>query len=127
MHHKRRTPGFRELHKSLVPRDRFRRICLEHLEDIIGRRVERIHMAGGGIQNELLCQFASDATGRPVVAGPIEATAIGNLVAQAMATGKVANHVEARRLIAGSTSPKTYEPADAGHWRAVVERFKQTL
>jgi sugar (pentulose or hexulose) kinase len=63
------------------------RKTLEQLESILKYRLEPVHIVGGGTQNTLLCQFAADATGRRVVAGPVEATAIGNVVMQAIALG----------------------------------------
>ena len=68
-------------------------------EELIGARLETIHIVGGGMQNRLLCQFAADACGRRVLAGPVEATAIGNLMVQAVAAGDVASIVEAREII----------------------------
>ncbi|HIJ73725.1 MAG TPA: rhamnulokinase [Candidatus Hydrogenedentes bacterium] len=100
-------------------------LTLEELEDTIGIAPERIHMVGGGTQNELLCQLASDATGRPVIAGPVEATAMGNLIAQAMATGRIADLSAARRLVAQSTQLTTYQPTNTAAWRPVLERFRQ--
>ena len=63
---------------------------------------EVIHVVGGGARNRLLCQLTADLTGRPVFAGPIEATALGNVLAQAMATGEVADLAQARELSAVS-------------------------
>ncbi len=68
------------------------RRTLEGLEDILGRRVGVIHIVGGGCQNELLNQMTADACQRPVLAGPVEATAAGNILVQAMATGDVVAH-----------------------------------
>ncbi len=101
-------------------------VTLDELERLTGRRIGRVHMVGGGIRNELLCQLASDAMDRPVIAGPIEATAIGNLVTQAIATGLLADRTAARRLIADSTSLRIFEPRDAGRWRPFIERFRET-
>lgn len=93
-------------------------ITLAQLEQVTGRRFETIHMVGGGIQNELLCQFASNAMGRPVIAGPVEATALGNLVTQAIAIGDVPDKASARRLIADVTRLRVYEPEDHDAWNA---------
>src|SRR3954469_2648319 len=65
------------------------RKTLDGLEDVLGRRMNVIHIVGGGTQNELLTQMAADACGRTVIAGPVEATAIGNILVQAMAIGHV--------------------------------------
>lgn len=99
-------------------------VVLEQLEDIMGKCVDHIHMAGGGIQNRLLCQFAADATGRPVIAGPVEATAMGNVIAQALATGRLRDHAAGRSLIARSTGLETYEPQDTKRWRNIIDRVK---
>lgn len=97
---------------------------LDELEGVIGKRMDRVYMVGGGIRNELLCQFASNAMGLPIIAGPVEATAMGNLVAQAMATGRIADLQAGRMLVAASTALKTYEPKNAAAWRPIVDRFK---
>ena len=68
---------------------------------------------GGGAQNELLCRWTANAAGRPVLAGPVEAAAIGNLVVQAIALGELASIAEARELIRGSFEPVVYEPEGA--------------
>src|SRR5947208_12938305 len=71
------------------------RKTLEGLEDILGRRINTIHIVGGGTQNELLNQMTADACARTVVTGPVEATAIGNILVQAMATADVKSLAEA--------------------------------
>jgi rhamnulokinase len=80
------------------------------IESLSGRRVEGIHVVGGGSQNAYLNQATSDAARRPVVAGPVEATALGNLAVQAIAGGEVASLAEARRLIAAGVDLRRYEP-----------------
>jgi len=102
-------------------------VAINELERVTGRSINRIHMVGGGIKNELLCQLASDATGRPVIAGPVEATAMGNVATQAIATGLIADPAAARKLIANATSPETYEPQDTRSWRPLIERFSGSV
>lgn len=80
------------------------------LESMIGRRIETIHMVGGGIQAEILCQFTANATKRKVVTGPIEATAMGNMLGQLMAKGEIHSLAEGRELIRRSVELKTYLP-----------------
>jgi rhamnulokinase len=80
------------------------------IESLSGRRVEGIHVVGGGSQNAYLNQATADAARRPVVAGPVEATALGNLAVQAIAGGEVASLAEARRLIAAGVELRRYEP-----------------
>ena len=92
-------------------------------EDLVGGRIETIHVVGGGTQNQQLCQAAADACGRRVVAGPIEATATGNLMMQAVAAGDVASIAEAREVIRNSFSVKEYEPRDTPLWDQAYERF----
>ena len=85
---------------------------LRVLEALRGRRYPALHIVGGGIQAELLMQLVADACGIPVLAGPVEATAIGNLLAQMIAAGEVADLAAARRLVAESFELKKYLPRD---------------
>ena len=87
----------------------------------------RIHIVGGGIQNQLLCQFTADATQRPVVAGPVEATAIGNLMVQALGLGEVGSLDEARQVVRTSFAPAYYAPASGQDWDAAYEHFCKQL
>ena len=104
---------------------RYRQV-LEGLEEILGRRLGCIHVVGGGIQNQLLCQFTADATARPLVAGPLEATAIGNLMVQAMGLGEVGSLAQAREVVSRSFAPLQYQPQAPGEvWDRAYERFKQ--
>jgi rhamnulokinase len=101
------------------------RKTLDGLEDVLGRRMRVIHIVGGGTQNELLTQMAADACGRTVIAGPVEATAIGNILVQAMATGDVKSIAELRAIVRNSFDVKRYEPRDTGKWDAAYARFKE--
>ena len=96
---------------------------LEELESVLGSKIERVHIVGGGIKNELLCQWAADAMDRPVLAGPVEATALGNLAVQAIAAGRLNDLAAARRLIGRSVPVKTYAPRDRAGWRRRRERY----
>jgi rhamnulokinase len=100
------------------------RVVIDQMERVIGRPIERIHVIGGGSRNGLLCRFAADATGRPVSAGPAEATAVGNILVQAMALGRVRNHEELRAIVRDSFEPKDYEPRDEKAWTAALKRFR---
>ena len=80
-------------------------------------------VGGGGSQNELLCQFTADACGRAVVAGPVEATAVGNVLMQATARGRIATLADARAVVARSFPVRTYEPRDASAWDDAAGRF----
>lgn len=86
------------------------RWVIERLDEIMGFEHQRIHVVGGGSQNELLCQLTADACGREVVAGPVEATAIGNIVVQAISSGQLAGVKQARELIARSFERTVYQP-----------------
>ncbi len=92
------------------------RWVLERLEEMLGYRLDPIHIIGGGTQNRLLNQLTADATRRVVIAGPIEATAIGNVLMQAVALGQLHSLDEARALVRYSFKPETYEPQLSDRW-----------
>lgn len=100
---------------------------VDKLEILLGHPFEAIHVVGGGSQNALLCQFTADATQLPVIAGPVEATAIGNIAVQAVATGELASLDEARQLIRRSFEVVTYEPGDSSGWDAAYEEFTKLM
>jgi rhamnulokinase len=93
------------------------RWVLERIEKIRGREIEVLHIVGGGTQNELLCQFTADALGKPVVTGPVEATASGNIIMQAIAQGELGSLAEGCKLVANSFETKHYEPKDTDRWQ----------
>jgi len=93
---------------------------------VTGQEIERIHIVGGGSQNELLCQMTANAAKCEVVAGPIEATAIGNIAIQAITSGELDDLSQARELIARSFPMKTYEPKGF-FWREARERFEPLM
>lgn len=103
------------------------RRVLEWLEELVGRPMRVIHIVGGGAQNRRLCQATADACGRPVIAGPVEATAIGNLLVQAMATGAVGSVSEAREVIRRSFDVAEYTPRDTAQWDEAYGRFLKLL
>lgn len=100
------------------------RKTLEGLEDVLGRKIAVVHIVGGGVQNELLTQMTADACGKPVVAGPVEATAIGNILVQAMATGDIKSLTDARKVVRASFDVKHYQPRETGPWDQAYQRFK---
>jgi rhamnulokinase len=115
----------------------FVRSCLESLaltyreklmamESILGRSFDVIHIVGGGGKNELLCQMTADATGRRVVVGPYEATALGNALVQAMAAGDVRDLSELRQIVARSFELVTYEPQDTAQWQSADGQFPRS-
>lgn len=86
------------------------RSTLERLERLLDRRLEAIHIVGGGTQNRLLSQLAADACQRPVITGPVEATTTGNLLVQALALGKISSLADAREVVRRSFEVETFEP-----------------
>ncbi len=103
------------------------RLVLERTEQLTGKTYTGLHIVGGGIQNELLCQFTSNAIGREVWAGPVEGSALGNLVVQWIALGYIPNLSEARRLIRNSFPVKTYSPSEERDWGEAYEAFQQVV
>jgi rhamnulokinase len=99
------------------------RLNLERLEQIVGKELHPLHIVGGGTQNTLLNQLTADATGRLVLAGPVEATALGNVLMQALATGHIRSLSEGRELIRRSFKPTVYEPGDSAPWDEAYGRF----
>jgi len=94
---------------------------------VLGRKIQRIHIVGGGSQNELLNQMTADACGREVIAGPVEATAAGNVLVQAMATGDVKSLADARAVVRASFDVKRYEPQQAKQWADAYARYREVL
>lgn len=99
------------------------RRTLAMLEQLTGRRLAVLHIVGGGTQNRLLSQFAADAIGRPVIAGPIEATAIGNVLMQMLATGAITSLAEGRAIVRRSFATETFLPRDRTAWDEADARF----
>ena len=103
------------------------RYTLGKLEQLVGGRLETIHIVGGGVQNRQLCQAAADACGRRVVAGPVEATAVGNVMMQAIAAGAATDIAQARDVIRESFSVEEYLPRDRDQWDEAYGRFVKLL
>ena len=101
---------------------RYRQV-LESLEAMLGHELKAIHIVGGGSRNQLLNQFVADATGRKVVAGPSEATALGNVLVQAIGSGELAGLPEARQRIRQSFELTTVEPRAGANWNDAYRRF----
>lgn len=102
------------------------RLVLDSLEELTGP-VSTVHIVGGGVRNTVLCQFTADATGRRVVAGPVEATAAGNAMVQAMACGQVSGLEQIRSVIAASFELKVYEPTRSAAWTEAIGRFRRLI
>lgn len=103
------------------------RWVLERLEELMGKEFAPIHIIGGGTQNRLLNQFTANATGRTVVTGPIEATAIGNVLVQAIGMGHLANLAEAREVVWNSFNVEKYHPAERDGWDEAYQKLLALL
>jgi rhamnulokinase len=97
---------------------------LATLEDVTGREIPGIHVVGGGALNAYLNQATADASGRPVRAGPVEATAAGNVLVQAIACGQAASLGEARCALWQSVPPQLFTPRQPGRWAEITRRFR---
>ena len=95
------------------------------IEGLTGQPVPGIHIVGGGCQNDYLNQATADAAGRPVVAGPAEATATGNLLLQSIASGRLASLAEGRRVVARAVKPKRFEPRERPGWSEAAGRYRE--
>jgi sugar (pentulose or hexulose) kinase len=100
------------------------RLVIEHLEKLIDRPIEKIRIIGGGSKNRLLNQFTADATGKLVLAGPAEATAIGNVAMQILATGGASSLHEVRAIVDRSFPAEVFSPLDPDLWNRSAERFE---
>jgi rhamnulokinase len=103
------------------------RWTVERLEEITGGSIRAIHIVGGGTRNPLLCQFTADACGREVHAGPVEATAMGNILIQAMGRGRIGSLADLRAVVARSFPVTVYEPQDTAAWDDAAGRFQVLL
>jgi len=100
------------------------RSVLDQLKEVTGKKISKIHIIGGGTQNHLLCQFTANACQLPVVAGPAEATAAGNIMMQALAIDEVSSLQEIRNIILHSFELDHYNPRDEGDWDQALEKYK---
>jgi rhamnulokinase len=103
------------------------RWTIDRLESILGTTIKSIHVVGGGAKNTLLCQFTADACGRPVYAGPVEATAIGNILMQALGRGQLGSIANLRAVVAGSFPVTVYEPHGTAAWSEAAGRFARLV
>ena len=105
----------------------FYRVTLRKLERVTGRKIERLHVVGGGCKDATLTQFTANALKIPVIAGPVECAALGNILIQAIALGHLESHAAAREVVRNSFPVTTYQPADAAQWDAAAARFEKLL
>ncbi|MGP8198285.1 MAG: rhamnulokinase [Limisphaerales bacterium] len=96
---------------------------LASLEELTGESIEVIHIVGGGSRNKVLSQFAADVCQRPVVTGPVEATALGNLLTQVRASGELSSLAEMREVIRASSDVQRYEPKPSAAWAEAPGRL----
>ena len=101
------------------------RMVLETIEGIVDSRMDTLHIVGGGGQNLLLNQFTANAVGRPVVVGPVEATAAGNILMQMVTAREISSLAEGREIIRRSFGLTTYVPEDADEWEEAYKRFQR--
>lgn len=99
------------------------RQVLGWLEELTGNRIEVIHIVGGGSKSKVLNQFAADACQRPVMAGPVEATALGNLLVQVRSSGELSSLDEMRSVVRSSSDVEVFEPGQAAPWEAAAAHF----
>lgn len=99
------------------------RWVIEKAAEVSGQSINVLHIVGGGSQNRLLNQFAANATGLPVLAGPVEATALGNILMQMLAVGEISSLSEGRDLVRRSFPVESYEPQESAAWDEAYQRF----
>jgi rhamnulokinase len=104
---------------------KYRLVC-EQLEHVTGDGIDTIHVVGGGARHELLCQLTADVCGREVITGPVEATALGNVLVQALALGELAGLADLRAVVARSVAPRRYEPRPSSPGAETYHRFLDT-
>jgi len=105
----------------------FYRVTLRRTERLVGKKMERLHIVGGGSQSALLNQFTANALKIPVLAGPTECAALGNILIQAIALGHVESHEAAREIVRHSFALKTFAPQDSAQWEEAAARFEKLL
>lgn len=103
------------------------RWVVDRLEELVGRKIESLYLVGGGVKNTLLNQFTADALQRPVFGGPPEATALGNLLVQALALGELGSIAEIRQIVRVSFPTTTFEPRANEAWGEAYDRFCRLL
>ncbi len=115
---------FRIIYESLALKCRQ---SIEQIAKCTAKDYDVIHIIGGGTKAAILCQMIADATAKPVVAGPVEASALGNIAIQLMASGAIADIAEARQIIKRSTEPKTYYPTNNAAWQHAYQHYLSIL
>jgi len=99
----------------------------EKLEQVAGDTIEKLNIVGGGTQNKLLNQFAANAVNRTVITGPIEATAMGNILGQLIALGEIKDVAAAREIVKNSCELEVYQPQNTENWDASYRNYRKLL
>ena len=105
----------------------FYRVVLRRIERLTGKKIERLHIVGGGSKAAMLNQCTANAVKIPVLVGPTECTATGNILIQAIALGHLPSHAAAREVVRNSFELKTITPQSAAEWDAAAARFEKLL
>ena len=105
----------------------FYRVTLRRIERLTGKKIERLHIVGGGSKDMMLNQCAANALKIPVLVGPTECTALGNVLVQAIALGHIESHAAAREVVRNSFALKTVTPQDSAQWDAAATHFEKLL
>lgn len=103
------------------------RLTFEAIRNCTGKAYRQIHVLGGGTKDGLLCQMTANSCGVPVLAGPIEATVLGNLAVQFIASGAIESIRQARKIIAQSETVTPYAPKDTQSWNAAYDQFQHYI
>ena len=103
------------------------RMVLDDLVALADKRVDRLHIIGGGARNKLLNQMTANAIKREVVAGPYEATALGNAVIQLISLGALDNVAQARQILSQTVETTQYEPAQTVEWEDAYQRLQALI
>lgn len=103
------------------------RDVLEGIEKLTGETIDVIHIVGGGCKNAVLNQFTANACGKTVVAGPVEATALGNVLIQARAAGEIGSLAEIRKIVKASSELETFEPQQQNEWNKAYNRYRNLV
>jgi rhamnulokinase/L-fuculokinase len=114
----------RTVFESLAMKYRF---VLDCLTEMSGKQVDRLHIIGGGGRNKLLSQMTANVTGRQIVVGPFEATALGNGIVQLITLGALDNVVQAREILSKTQETFTYEPQETNIWQEQYQRFREIV
>ena len=100
---------------------------MRRMERLTGKKIERLHIVGGGSKDMMLNQCAANVPKIPVIVGPAECTALGNILVQAIALGHLESHEVAREVVRNSFELKTFTPQDSAEWDAAAKRFEKLL